>query len=118
MSATAALLAIEDLTVTFRTRAGTVHALEGVSFAIAEGEILGIVGESGSGKSVTAYGILGLLDAAARVASGRVMFGGRDLLRLSQAQLSDLRGREISIVSRTRAPRSTRSARSAYRSPT
>ena len=98
MSATAPLLSIEDLTVTFRTRGGTVHALEGVGFDIAEGEILGIVGESGSGKSVTAYAILGLLDAAARIASGRVMFGGRDLLRLSQGQLSDLRGREISIV--------------------
>ncbi len=92
------LLQVQDLTVTFRTRTGTVHALEGVSFDIAAGEILGIVGESGSGKSVTAYSVMGLLDAAARVASGRVMFGGRDLLRLSQAEFSDLRGREISIV--------------------
>ncbi|MBL8701941.1 MAG: ABC transporter ATP-binding protein [Alphaproteobacteria bacterium] len=94
----ASLLSVEDLTVTFRTRTGTVHALEGVTFGIAPGEILGIVGESGSGKSVTAYAILGLLDAAARVESGRVGFGGQDLLRLSKAALDDIRGRDISIV--------------------
>ncbi|MBM3525789.1 MAG: ABC transporter ATP-binding protein [Alphaproteobacteria bacterium] len=94
----APLLAVEDLTVTFRTRTGTVHALDGVGFEIAPGEILGIVGESGSGKSVTAYAILGLLDAAARIESGRVRFGERDLLRLSRTALDDIRGRDISIV--------------------
>lgn len=98
MSASAPLLSVQDLSVEFRTRSGIVHALDGVSFDIAPGEMLGIVGESGSGKSVTAYTLLGLLDAAARVTSGHAMFGGRDLLRLGQGELNDLRGRDISIV--------------------
>ncbi|MGG5807691.1 ABC transporter ATP-binding protein [Falsiroseomonas sp. CW058] len=95
---TAPLLSVQDLSVEFRTRGGTVHALDGVTFDVQPGEMLGIVGESGSGKSVTAYSLLGLLDAAARVTSGRAAFGGRDLLRLDRAALDDLRGREISIV--------------------
>jgi len=92
------LLSVRDLSVEFRTRSGTVHALEGVSFAIEPGEMLGIVGESGSGKTVTAYALMGLLDAAARIRSGQAMFEGRDLLRLSQAALNELRGRDISII--------------------
>ncbi|WP_431280677.1 ABC transporter ATP-binding protein [Humitalea sp. 24SJ18S-53] len=92
------LLSVQDLSVEFRTRSGTVNALEDVSFDIAPGEMLGIVGESGSGKSVTAYTLLGLLDAAARVTSGRAMFEGQDLLQLSQGALNELRGRQISIV--------------------
>jgi peptide/nickel transport system ATP-binding protein len=95
---TGSLLSVRDLSVEFRTRSGTVHALEGVSFDIAAGEMLGIVGESGSGKSVTAYSLLGLLDRAARVTSGAALFDGRDLLRLRQAEMNELRGKEISIV--------------------
>lgn len=92
------LLSVQDLGVEFRTRSGTVHALEGVSFEIMPGEMLGVVGESGSGKSVTAYSLLGLLDRAARVTSGRAMFGGQDLLRLGRAAMDEIRGRDISIV--------------------
>lgn len=92
------LLSVRDLSVEFRTRTGTVHALDGVSFDIAQGEMLGIVGESGSGKSVTAYALMGLLDGAARLGSGQALFEGRDLLRLSQAELNEIRGRDISIV--------------------
>lgn len=92
------LLSVRDLSVEFRTRSGIVHALEGVSFDIARGEMLGIVGESGSGKSVTAYALMGLLDAAARLRSGQALFEGRDLLPLSQAELNEIRGRDISIV--------------------
>jgi len=92
------LLSVRELSVEFRTRSGTVHALERVSFDIAPGEMLGIVGESGSGKSVTAYALMGLLDAAARVRGGAAIFEGRDLLRLSQSALNELRGRDISIV--------------------
>jgi peptide/nickel transport system ATP-binding protein len=92
------LLEVEDLSVSFRTRSGVVRALEHVSFSVAPREMIGIVGESGSGKSVTAYALMGLLDAAARVTSGRATFAGQDLLRLSSAELDELRGRDLSIV--------------------
>lgn len=94
----APLLAVRDLTVEFRTRSGTVRALDRVGFEVAQGEMLGLVGESGAGKSVTALSLLGLLDRAARVRSGEAVFGGRDLLRLREAELEALRGREIAIV--------------------
>src|SRR6516165_9546491 len=71
-----ALLSVDNLSVEFRTRSGTVRALERVEFEVRPGEMVGIVGESGSGKSVTAYAILGLLDAAARVTSGSILFEG------------------------------------------
>ncbi len=74
------LLRVADLTLDFRTRQGEVHALDGVSFDLQRGEIVGVVGESGSGKSVLAYAIMGMTDAAGRVRSGRVTFAGRDML--------------------------------------
>lgn len=92
------LLAVENLTLDFRTRQGAVHALDGVSLDVSRGEIVGVVGESGSGKSVLAYAIMGLTDAAGRVRSGRIAFAGRDMLGEDSAQLSDTLGREISMV--------------------
>jgi peptide/nickel transport system ATP-binding protein len=92
------LLSVRDLSVEFRTRSGIVRALERVSFDVAPGKTVGIVGESGSGKSVTAFALMGLLDAAARVTSGKALFGGRDLLTLGQSALNRLRGAEMSIV--------------------
>jgi peptide/nickel transport system ATP-binding protein len=92
------LLSVEDLSVEFRTRSGTVRALEAISFAIARGETVGVVGESGSGKSVTAYTVMRLLDEAARVTSGRIMFGGLDMLSADAGTLADLRGRELSMI--------------------
>ena len=92
------LLEVDDLSVSFRTRSGVVHALEHVSFHVQPREMIGIVGESGSGKSVTAFALMGLLDAAARVTSGRAMFAGQDLLTLKTAELDELRGRDLSIV--------------------
>ena len=92
------LLAVEDLTLDFRTRQGAVHALDGVSLDVSRGEIVGVVGESGSGKSVLAYAIMGLTDAAGRVRSGRIAFAGRDMLGEDPAQLSDTLGREISMI--------------------
>ena len=92
------LLDVQDLSVSFRTRSGVVHALEHVSFEVRPREMIGIVGESGSGKSVTAFALMGLLDAAARVTSGRAMFAGQDLLTLRPAELDELRGRDLSIV--------------------
>ncbi len=92
------LLAVKDLSVEFRTRTGTVHALERVSFELGRGEMLGIVGESGSGKSVTAYALMGLLGRAGRVTSGTALFEGTDLLRLRPAELNEMRGRDLSLV--------------------
>ena len=91
-------LAVEDLSVEFRTRSGIVKALEDVGFSVDKGETVALVGESGSGKSVTAYAIMGILDAAGKVTSGRAMFGGIDLLALSERDLAEQRGREISMI--------------------
>jgi oligopeptide/dipeptide ABC transporter ATP-binding protein len=93
-----ALLSVEDLRVEFWTRRGTIHAVNGISFDIAPGETLGIVGESGCGKSVTSLAILGILPRAGRITSGRAVFGGRDLLHLSDRQLRRIRGKEIAMI--------------------
>ena len=92
------LLDVEDFGLEFRTRSGTVHALQHVNLRLNKGEIVGLVGESGSGKSVLSYAMLGISDAAARVTGGRAVFGGLDLLSASQRTLADLRGREISMI--------------------
>ena len=92
------LLAVEDVSLEFRTRTGTVRALERVSLSVARGEIVGLVGESGSGKSVLCYALLGLSDRAARITSGSIRFDGIDLRAASERELQDLRGREIGMV--------------------
>jgi len=96
--ASAPLLEVEDLRVEFTTRRGIVHAVNGISFAIAPGETLGIVGESGCGKSVTSLAVLGLLARNGRVRSGRALFDGRNLIELSDRALRGLRGREIAMI--------------------
>lgn len=92
------LLSVDQLVVDFKTRAGTVHALKGVSFDVSKGEMLGVVGESGSGKSVTAFNVMGILDPAGRVAGGKASFGGLDLVTAEESTLRDLRGREMSMI--------------------
>jgi peptide/nickel transport system ATP-binding protein len=92
------LLEVRDFGLEFRTRSGTVHALEGVDLTLRKGEIVGLVGESGSGKSVLSYALLGISDRAARVTGGSAVFGGMDLLAASESALADLRGREISMI--------------------
>lgn len=92
------LLEVSDFSLEFRTRSGTVRALEGVNLRIAKGEIVGLVGESGSGKSVLSYAMMGISDAAAKVTGGRTLFGGMDLLQAEEAALADLRGREIGMI--------------------
>ena len=94
-----ALLEVRDLATHFFTRDGTVRAVDGVSFSLDAGSTLGIVGESGSGKSVTALSIMGLIPKPpAKIVSGEVLFEGRDLTKLSEKQLEDVRGREIAMI--------------------
>ncbi|MFN7644446.1 MAG: ABC transporter ATP-binding protein [Burkholderiales bacterium] len=92
------LLTIDDMSLEFRTRSGTVRALDHVSLSIGRGEIVGLVGESGSGKSVLCHALLGLSDRAARITSGRIRFDGIDLRAATERELQDLRGREIGMV--------------------
>jgi peptide/nickel transport system ATP-binding protein len=94
-----ALLEIEDLHVTFQRKNGPVtRAVDGVSYEVRAGEIVGVVGESGSGKSVTSLAVMGLLPRRGVRVSGSVRYDGRDLLSLSGGQLAGLRGRDLSMV--------------------
>lgn len=96
---TSPLLQVEDLGAEFRTRAGTVQAVDGVSFSVEPGEVLAIVGESGSGKTATALSILGLLPhPSGRVTAGRVLLKGEDLLSVDAERLRQVRGDQISMV--------------------
>jgi peptide/nickel transport system ATP-binding protein len=92
------VLAVENLTTAFATAAGEVRAVDGVSFSLAAGEILGLVGESGSGKTVTGFSIMGLVDPPGRVTGGAIRFDGRDLVGLSEPEWRKLRGRRIAMV--------------------
>jgi len=92
------LLSVTDLCVEFATRKGPVTAVRSVNLQIAKGETLGIVGESGSGKSVTSYAVMRILDRAGRIVSGGIEFGGMALHDADEATMSDLRGREISMI--------------------
>jgi peptide/nickel transport system ATP-binding protein len=92
------VLEVRDLATEFRTRDGVVKAVNGVSFSLGRGEILGLVGESGSGKSVTGFSILGLIDPPGRIAGGSVRFHGDELVGLPEAALQRLRGRRIAMV--------------------
>jgi peptide/nickel transport system ATP-binding protein len=91
-------LVVRDLKVEFPTRRGIVTAVDDVSFSVAPGRILGLVGESGSGKSMTAYSIMGLIDAPGRITQGEILFNGRDLRRLPQKELRTLRGNRIAMI--------------------
>jgi oligopeptide/dipeptide ABC transporter ATP-binding protein len=93
-----ALLEVDDLRTYFKTRAGEVHAVDGVSFSVEVGKTLGIVGESGCGKSVTALSIMGLLPPSGRIVSGSIRFEGRELTTMSQRELEDIRGRQIAMI--------------------
>src|SRR5256886_6892591 len=93
-----ALLEVEDLRTSFKPRAGEVHAVDGVSIAVERGKTLGIVGESGCGKPVTAISIMGLLPPSGRIVSGSIRFEGRELTRMSQRELEDIRGRQIAMI--------------------
>lgn len=92
------LLQVRDLTTHFLTKAGVVRAVDGVSFDVAKGEVVGLVGESGSGKSVTGLSILGLIDPPGRIVAGSVRLQGRELVGADRATLRALRGRRMAMV--------------------
>ncbi|HET9436955.1 MAG TPA: ABC transporter ATP-binding protein [Gaiellaceae bacterium] len=93
------LLEVRDLRTHFFTREGVVHAVDGVSFELERGKTLGIVGESGCGKTVTALSIMGLIPKPpAKIVGGEVWFDGRDLTKLSERRLEDVRGSEIAMI--------------------
>jgi len=96
--AAAPALEVRDLRTHFFMRAGVVRAVDGVSFAVAPGQVLGLVGESGSGKSVTGFSVIGLVDPPGRITSGAVLFRGHDLTKLSESEMRALRGNRIAMI--------------------
>lgn len=93
------LLDVQHLTTEFRMRDGVVRAVNNVSFALEPGQVLGVVGESGSGKSVTNLSILGLIpQPPGRVTHGTAVFKGRDLLKMSDAELRKIRGKDVAMI--------------------
>src|SRR5687768_8669396 len=92
------LLEISDLRAFFHTDAGTVRAVDGISLEIQEGQTLGVVGESGSGKSVTAYSVMQLLSASARIESGRIALLGKNLVGLPEQKMRAIRGNDVSMI--------------------
>jgi oligopeptide/dipeptide ABC transporter ATP-binding protein len=92
------LLEVKDLKVQFRTEDGVVKAVDGVSFSLKQGEVLGIVGESGSGKSVSMMSVLRLINDPNMRAEGEVIYKGRDVMKLDKHQMQEIRGAEISMI--------------------
>jgi peptide/nickel transport system ATP-binding protein len=91
-------LEVEALRTWFLTKAGSVKAVDGVSFTVGQGEVLGLVGESGSGKSVTGFSILGLVDPPGEVVGGSIRFRGRELVGLPDEEMRALRGSRIAMI--------------------
>lgn len=93
------LLEVQDLTTRFYTLDGIVHAVNGISYTLEEGEMLGIVGESACGKTVSVLSVLGLIpEPPGKIAAGRILYGGQDLLKLDEKQMEHIRGKEIAMV--------------------
>ena len=91
-------LAVEDLQTFFFTKTGVVKAVNGVSFGVSKGEVLGLVGESGSGKTVTGFSVLGLVDPPGEVVGGSIRFQGRELVGLDDAAMREIRGSRIAMI--------------------
>ena len=92
------LLQVKNLSTSFNVDSGEVRAVNGISFNLDEGKVLGIVGESGSGKSVTAYSIMRILVEPGRITGGEILFNGEDIVKYSNKQMRDFRGKRISII--------------------
>ena len=93
-----ALLEVKDLHTSFFTDAGEVKAVNGVSFDLDYGKVLGIVGESGSGKSVTAYSVMQILAPTGKIVSGSIKYDGQELVGAGEKVMKDIRGNKISII--------------------
>ncbi len=93
-----ALLEVKNLFVSFRMKGSVAEAVRGVSFSLTRGETLAIVGESGSGKSVTGKAVIGLLPVNAQSATGEILYGGNDLLKVGEDKLGEIRGRKIAMI--------------------
>src|SRR5258708_24493423 len=92
------LLEIKNLSVDFPTMSGVMHAVDGVSVTLEEGDVLGIVGESGSGKSVTMLALMGLVAYPGRVRARRMHFAGHDLMALSERARRNVIGRDVAMI--------------------
>lgn len=92
------ILDVKNLEIDFKTYAGTVHAIRDVDFHLNKGETLAIVGESGSGKSVTVRTLMGLLASNAQIVKGSVEFGGKDIVHMTERELTHLRGNDIAMI--------------------
>src|SRR6266498_3407215 len=92
------LLEVKDLHVEFPTRRGTLTAVDGISFSIAPGEVLGVVGESGAGKSLTGMAVIGLLEPPGRIAGGEVKLEGRRIDNLPYEEMRKIRGHRIGAI--------------------
>ena len=99
MASNTPTLLVEDLKTYFYTKAGVAKAVDGVSFSVAKGEVLGLVGESGSGKTVTGFSIIGLVDPPGKVAGGRILFNGEDITGAGEERMRRLRGSRIALQS-------------------
>ena len=93
-----AMLEVKDLRTSFFTPAGEVKAVNGVSFNLEHGKVLGIVGESGSGKSVTAYSIMQILEKSGKIVGGSIKFNGQELVGIGEKGMKSIRGNKISII--------------------
>ncbi|KIN73297.1 ABC transporter ATP-binding protein [Sulfitobacter guttiformis] len=92
------LLDVRDLRTYFHTFSGTVKAVNGVSFSIGKGEVMGLVGESGGGKSVVGFSILGLIDSPGKIEGGEILLEGENLVQAGEKRLREIRGRDIAMV--------------------
>src|SRR5919106_1546440 len=92
------LLKVNNLETHFPTRAGLVRAVDGVSFHLDRGELLGLVGESGCGKSITALSVMRLVAPPGKIVNGEILFDGKDLLKLSDAEMREMRGDDIAMI--------------------
>jgi peptide/nickel transport system ATP-binding protein len=98
MTSARSTLQVEGLETYFFTKAGVVKAVDGVSFAVGRGEVMGLVGESGCGKSVTGFSIMGLVDPPGRIVGGQVLFNGENLVTASEEHMRVLRGSRIAMI--------------------